>query len=40
MWQKSCMLTDGKIDLYSGNDDQVVPILSLAEAVLSPYFPT
>ena len=22
-------LTDGKIDLYSGNDDQVVPILSL-----------
>ena len=22
-------LTDGKIDLYSGNDDQIVPILSL-----------
>lgn len=22
-------LTDGKIDLYSGNDDQVVPLLSL-----------
>ena len=22
-------LTDGKIDLYSGNDDQIVPLLSL-----------
>ena len=22
-------LTDGKADLYSGNDDQIVPILSL-----------
>ncbi len=22
-------LTDGKIDLYSGNDDQIVPVLSL-----------
>ena len=22
-------LTDGKIDLYSGNDDQIVPIMSL-----------
>ena len=26
---KIMQLTDGKIDLYSGNDDQVVPILSL-----------
>ena len=22
-------LTDGKADLYSGNDDQIVPLLSL-----------
>lgn len=22
-------LTDGKVDLYSGNDDQIVPIMSL-----------
>lgn len=22
-------LTDGKLDLYSGNDDQIVPLLSL-----------
>ena len=22
-------LTDGKLDLYSGNDDQIVPVLSL-----------
>ena len=27
--KKFMQLTDGKIDLYSGNDDQVVPILSL-----------
>ena len=26
---KVMQLTDGKIDLYSGNDDQVVPVLSL-----------
>jgi len=26
---KIMQLTDGKIDLYSGNDDQIVPILSL-----------
>ena len=26
---KIMQLTDGKIDLYSGNDDQFVPILSL-----------
>jgi 4-hydroxy-tetrahydrodipicolinate synthase len=26
---KLMSLTDGKIDLYSGNDDQIVPILSL-----------
>lgn len=26
---KVMQLTDGKIDLYSGNDDQIVPILSL-----------
>ena len=26
---KLMQLTDGKIDLYSGNDDQVVPLLSL-----------
>ena len=26
---KIMALTDGKIDLYSGNDDQIVPILSL-----------
>ncbi len=24
-------LTDGKLDLYSGNDDQIVPLMSLAE---------
>ena len=26
---KIMQLTDGKIDLYSGNDDQIVPLLSL-----------
>ena len=26
---KVMQLTDGKIDLYSGNDDQIVPLLSL-----------
>lgn len=26
---KVMQLTDGKIDLYSGNDDQIVPVLSL-----------
>ena len=26
---KLMSLTDGEIDLYSGNDDQIVPILSL-----------
>ena len=26
---KMMELTDGKLDLYSGNDDQIVPILSL-----------
>ena len=26
---KLMQLTDGKIDLYSGNDDQIVPVLSL-----------
>lgn len=29
---KVMCLTDGKIDLYSGNDDQIVPILSLGGA--------
>ena len=29
---KIMQLTDGKIDLYSGNDDQIVPILSLGGA--------
>ncbi len=29
MWQTSCMPATELIDLYSGNDDQVVPILSL-----------
>ncbi len=29
-------LTDGNIDLYSGNDDQIVPLLSLgAKGVIS-----
>ena len=26
---KILQLTDGKVDVYSGNDDQIVPILSL-----------
>ena len=26
---KIMSMTDGKIDLYSGNDDQIVPLLSL-----------
>lgn len=26
-------LTDGNVDLYSGNDDQIVPVLSLEEKV-------
>ncbi len=26
---KIMQLTDGKLDLYSGNDDQIVPLLSL-----------
>ena len=36
-------LADGKVDLYSGNDDQIVPILSLGGkgviSVLSNVFP-
>lgn len=33
---KVMQLTDGKIDLYSGNDDQIVPLLSLgAKGVIS-----
>lgn len=33
---KIMALTDGKIDLYSGNDDQIVPLLSLgAKGVIS-----
>ncbi len=33
---KIMSLTDGKIDLYSGNDDQIVPLLSLgAKGVIS-----
>ncbi|MCQ2507977.1 MAG: 4-hydroxy-tetrahydrodipicolinate synthase [Dorea sp.] len=33
---KIMQLTDGKIDLYSGNDDQIVPLLSLgAKGVIS-----
>ena len=31
---KMMELTDGKLDLYSGNDDQIVPLMSLAEKVL------
>ena len=30
---KIMALTDGNIDLYSGNDDQIVPLLSLAARV-------
>ena len=29
MWQISCMPATEPFDLYSGNDDQIVPILSL-----------
>ena len=30
---KIMQLTDGKLDLYSGNDDQIVPLLSLGGRV-------
>ena len=36
---KIMQLTDGKIDLYSGNDDQVVPILSLGDFLIAPCIP-
>ena len=32
-------LADGKVDIYSGNDDQIVPILSLAVSASSLYSP-
>lgn len=33
-------LCGDKLTFYSGNDDQIVPLLSLGAKVLSPYFPT
>ena len=33
-------LAKGTVDIYSGNDDQIVPILSWAVRALSPFFPT
>lgn len=36
---KIMQLTDGKLDLYSGNDDQIVPLLSLEARESSPFLP-
>ena len=32
---KLMTLTDGKIDLYSGNDDQTVPIMAIPPSAVS-----